>query len=104
MLTNICTKLWVRLQVYEREYGITSPQACKARKQWGKIHRLRMKLDSVNHMDKKENLKCLVTDAWDTLNEFEEIFGHNSTEYERARAKWSAYDTVWRIMFPDESY
>lgn len=60
MLSNIWMKLWVRLQVYEREYGITSPQACKARKQWGKIHRLRMKIDSVNifrMIKKKYNMR-----------------------------------------------
>lgn len=60
--------------------------------------------EGVNNMDKKESLKTLVTDAWDTLNDFEKIFGHNSREYERARTKWCAYDTAWRIMFPDESY
>lgn len=55
-------------------------------------------------MDKKEELKALVTDAWITLNDFENIFGHNSMEYERARTKWYAYDAAWRIMFPGESY
>lgn len=41
-------KLWVRLQVYEREYGIVAPETCRIRKRWAKVHRLRMKLDSVN--------------------------------------------------------
>lgn len=61
-------------------------------------------MKGVKNMDKKEALKALVTDAWYMVNEFEDIFGHDSREYERARAKWYAYDNAWRLMFPDEPY